>query len=134
MDTCFNALFLDREHGLRATARGTEIDVRLPWYRSLPVSVVEVVAVSVDGKTVAAADTRFEINGKSFALDELPAQYHEFWFVLDSAVVRLPNLQLQPGSEHEVEVQLNVYPPYVPHLTWVTKVRQTIRAQQGAAE
>ena len=129
MDTCFNALLLDAERGLRATPNGIEIDVRLPWYRSLPVSVVEIGSLRVDDQVVAASDIRFEINGKSFDLNELPARSDEFWFVLDAAVLRLPKARFEPGTDHEVELQLNVYPPYVPHLKWVTKVRRTLRAR-----
>jgi hypothetical protein len=129
MDTCFNALLLDAEQGLRATPRGAEIDVRLPWYRSLPVSVVEIGGLKLDDRDVPASDIRFEVNGKSFELQELPKHADEFWFVLDSAVLRLPNTQLQPGKAHEVELQLNLYPPYVPHLKWVTKVRKTLRVR-----
>jgi hypothetical protein len=129
MDTCFNALLLDAEQGLRATPRGTEIDVRLPWYRSLPISVVEVGGLKVDDRDVPASDIRFEVNGKSFDLHDLPAHADEFWFVLDSAVLRLPDARLQPGTDHDVELQLNLYPPYVPHLKWVTKVRKTLRAR-----
>lgn len=129
MDTCFNALLLDAERGLRATPNGAEIDVRLPWYRSLPVSVVEVGSLKVDDQVVASSDIRFEINGKSFDLHELPARFDDVWFVLDSAVLRLPELGLKPGTDHEVELQLNLYPPYVPHLKWVTKVRKTLRAR-----
>jgi len=129
MDTCFNALLLDAERGLRATANGAEIDVRLPWYRSLPVSVVEIGSLKVDDQVLASSDIRFEINGKSFQLHELPARSDEFWFVLDSAVLRLAALRLTPGTDHDVELQLNLYPPYVPHLKWVTKVRKTLRVR-----
>ena len=129
MDTCFNALLLDAERGLRATLKGAEIDIRLPWYRSLPVSVAEVGSLKVDGQDVPSSEIRFEINGKSFELQELPAQPGEFWFVLDAAVLRLPGLHLEPGTDHDVELQLNIYPPYVPHLKWVTKVRKTLRAR-----
>jgi hypothetical protein len=129
MDTWFNALLLDAQNGLRATPRGAEIDIRLPWYRSLPVSVVEVGSLKVDDHEVAANDIRFEVNGKSFALAELPTHAGEFWFVLDSAVLRLPETRVQPGTDHDVELQLNLYPPYVPHLKWVTKVRKTLRAR-----
>ena len=38
------------DNGLRATPTGYRIDVRLPWYRSLPVSTVEVGEVSIDGR------------------------------------------------------------------------------------
>ena len=82
MDTCFNALLLNAERGLRATPNGAEIDVRLPWYRSLPVSVVEVGSLKVDEQDVASSDIRFELNGKSFELQDLPAHSGEFWFVL----------------------------------------------------
>lgn len=129
MDTCFNAMLLDAQNGLRATPRGAEIDVRLPWYRSLPVSVVEVGSLSIDGKDVPSSDIRFEVNGKSFDLHELPQHPGEFWFVLDSAVLRVPEAKLQPGTDHDVELQLNLYPPYVPHLKWVTKVRKTLHAR-----
>lgn len=129
MDTCFNAGLLDAQNGLRATPRGAEIDIRLPWYRSLPVSVVEVGSLSVDGRDVASSEIRFEVNGKTFDLHELPSHPGEFWFVLDSAVLRLPDTKLQPGTDHEVELQLNIYPPYVPHLKWVTKVKKTLRAR-----
>jgi hypothetical protein len=129
MDTCFNALLLNAERGLRATPNGAEIDVRLPWYRSLPVSVVEVGSLKVDEQDVAPGDIRFELNGKSFELKDLPAHSGEFWFVLDAAVLRLPEIRLKPGTDHEVELQLNLYPPYVPHLKWVTKVRRTLRAR-----
>jgi hypothetical protein len=129
MDTCFNALLLNAERGLRATPNGAEIDVRLPWYRSLPVSVVEVGSLKVDEQDVASSDIRFELNGKSFELQDLPAHSGEFWFVLDAAVLRLPEIRLKPGTDHEVELQLNLYPPYVPHLKWVTKVRRTLRAR-----
>lgn len=129
MDTCFNALLLDAERGLRATPKGAEIDVRLPWYRSLPVSVVEIGSLTVDDQVVASSGIRFEINGKSFQLNELPARSDEFWFVLDSAVLRLPDVHLKPGTQHDVELQLNLYPPYVPHLKWVTKLRKSLRAR-----
>jgi hypothetical protein len=129
MDTCFNALLLDAQNGLRATPGGAEIDIRLPWYRSLPVSVVEVGSLKVDDRDVPSSDIRFEVNGKSFDLHELPSNPGEFWFVLDSAVLRLPDTKLQPGTDHDVELQLNLYPPYVPHLKWVTKVRKTLRAR-----
>ena len=129
MDTCFNALLLDSRQGLRATANGAEIDIRLPWYRSLPISVVEIGSLTVDDHDVPPTDIRFEVNGKSFALQDLPTQSGEVWFVLDSAVLRLPRTRLQPGTDHDVELQLNLYPPYVPHLKWVTKVRKTLRAR-----
>ena len=114
MDTCFNALLLDAQNGLRATPRGAEIDIRLPWYRSLPVSVVEIGSLKVDDRDVLSGDIRFEVNGKAFDLHELPTQPGEFWFMLDSAVLRLPATKVEPGTEHEGALQLTLYPAALP--------------------
>lgn len=129
MDNNFSYLLLN-DQGLRAGARGLEIDVRLPWYRSMPVSVVEVASLAVDDHPVAPERIRFEINGKSFQLAELPEQVEEFWFVLDRAVLRVPGLKAEAGTNHRVELQLNLYPPYIPHLTWVTRASKALRANQ----
>jgi len=126
MDNNFSGLLLN-ERGLRSGPQGLEVDVRLPWYRSMPLSVVEVASLSVDGKPVPLQDVRFEINARSFRLDELAGEIGEFWFVLDRAVLRIPGAAAASGSEHRVELQLNLYPPYIPHLTWVTRSTKTLR-------
>ena len=47
------------DNGLRATPTGYRIDVRLPWYRSLPVSTVEVGEVSIDGRVIEPSKVTF---------------------------------------------------------------------------
>jgi hypothetical protein len=116
----------------RASAQGVELGVRLPWYRSLPVSVVEVAELSVDGRAVPVADIRFGINGKTFTLDQLPNLTGEVWFVLDSAIITA-RIALDPAVPHEVALHLNLYPPYIPGLTWVTRGRRTLGAVREAA-
>ena len=37
----------------RCTATGVVLDIRLPWYRSLPLSTVEVASLRVDGREIA---------------------------------------------------------------------------------
>ena len=132
MDNNFSALLLS-DAGLSSGPAGLEIKVRLPWYRALPLSVVEVASLAIDGKAVPADGLRLEINGKSFRLNELPEQIGEFWFVLDAAVVRIPDRQVGVGELHTVDLQLNLYPPYIPHLTWVTQASKSVRvdASQG---
>jgi len=114
----------------RIRADALELGVRLPWYRSLPLSVIEVADLTVDGHPIPHSDMKFEINGKSFSLDALRELTDEVWYVLDSAfiVARVP---LQAGRDHDIALQLNLYPPYIPGLTWVTQARRTIRAPRG---
>lgn len=133
MENNFSSLLLQND-GLRVGPRDIEIDVRLPWYRALPVSVVDVAALTVDGRTIERGDIRFRVNGKTFGLDELADRIEEFWFVLDCAVLQAPIGDLEPGTRHEVEVQLDLYPPYIPHLKWVTRVKRVLTARAGIGE
>jgi hypothetical protein len=128
MDNAYSAdLVVDS--GLVVQPSGVEFDIRLPWYRALPLSVVEIASVRLDGQPVTQQNLRLCVNGKSFALADFPEQTTEFWFVLDNARIRCEGVTADVGTEHRVEVQLNLYPPYIPHLTWVTQGARTMRAR-----
>lgn len=133
MENNFSSLLLQSD-GLRIGRLEMEIDVRLPWYRALPVSVVDVASLTIDGRSIERADIRLRVNGKSFDLDELADHVEEFWFVLDRAVLQAPVAGLEPGTRHEVEVQLDLYPPYIPHLKWVTRAKRMLTARGGLGE
>ena len=98
---------------LRAVDGGFTFGIRLPWYRSVPLSDVEVVSVSVDQMPVAPESIRFAVNGQSWGLGELRRLTKEFWFVTDTAELRASGSKLAPGSEHDVELVIAVYPPYI---------------------
>lgn len=102
------------DRGLVSSARGACLDVRLPWYRSLPLSTVAIESVEVDGVAVPLDTIRFELNGTSWSLVELAEQTDTFWFVLDTAGLVMPGIALQPGSEHSVAASIAIYPPYIP--------------------
>lgn len=98
---------------LRATAGGFSVGVRLPWYRTVPLSTVELVSLKVDERPIDLGSIRFAINGGEWQLQELPALTEEEWFVIDTAELRVRDERLDRGSEHAVEVVLAVYPPYI---------------------
>ena len=97
----------------RMSPDGIELGVRLPWYRSLPLSVVELAELTVDGRPVPANDIRFTINGKSFALDALTDLTEEVWYVLDSGLLTL-HTAVEPvdarlhGHHHVADVEHDV--------------------------
>jgi len=128
MDNKFSALLLS-DTGLRSAPGGLAINIRLPWYRSLPLSVVEVVSLSIDGRAVPTEALGFEINGKSFRHSELADLTGEFWFVLDDAVLRIPGREAAVGEQHDIDLQLNLYPPYIPQLTWATRAKKSLRVE-----
>ena len=102
------------EEGLCQTDRGLSLAMRLPWYRSLPFSTVEIAAVSLDGEAVDLDQVRVEYDGASWSLAEMAEQTDAFWFVRDSAFLLIPGRTLAPGSQHDVALTVNVNPPYIP--------------------
>lgn len=102
------------EEGLAATAGGLKLAMRLPWYRSLPFSVVEVGPLTIDGKAVDLSDARISYDGEEWALADNGERVDTFWFVRDSAFLVLPSLSADAGSTHEVSLNLFVSPPYIP--------------------
>lgn len=102
------------EEGLAATAGGLKLAMRLPWYRSLPFSVVEIGVLEIDGKAVDLSDARISYDGEEWALAENGERVDTFWFVRDSAFLVLPSVKADAGSSHKVSLNLFVSPPYIP--------------------
>ncbi len=100
---------------LRATVDGYEIAARLNWYRSLPLSCVEKVSVSLDGRPVDPGKIRFGINGHEYRLEELDNLVEEFWFVQDTAVLHVLQAgAVASGETHTLEVEITLRFPYIP--------------------
>lgn len=99
--------------GAMQTATGLAIDLRLPWYRSLPLSTVEVGAVEIDRRTVGPAGMTLSLEGKTYPLSALEEQVGHVWYVLDSAILTVPGVDLADGETHEIAITLILYPPYI---------------------
>ncbi len=117
------------DHGLKAVRGGYRIDIRLPWYRSLPVSTVEVGEIEIDGRPVDLSTVTFELEGRREPLAAMPDMTDVVWYVLDSAYLNVPDSSASSGSPHDVVVTLNLYPPYIRGLKRVTRDRLTLTAQ-----
>ena len=102
------------EEGLAASPGGARLAMRLPWYRSLPFSTVEVANLTIDGETVDLSNALIDYDGESWPLAENGEQTNSFWFVRDSAFLVLPGVAPDPGTEHTVALTINVSPPYIP--------------------
>lgn len=108
------AVQIVEDNSLRATADGYELGVRLNWYRSLPLSCIDKVALTLDGKPVDPAATRFEVNGKQFGIDDMQDKIAEFWFVQDTARLHVQQPgKVRPGEAHTVEVEIALRLPYI---------------------
>ena len=123
-------MFVNRvisDDGLTATESGIDIDIRIPWYRSLPLSVVGITDVEIDGRHIPIQDATLEVNGKTFRLGELKDHCNEWWFVLDSGFLHIPGLLLQHDTEHQVRVTISIRPPYIPGFYRLTECTKRMR-------
>jgi hypothetical protein len=98
---------------LRGDAAGYSFDLRIPWYRSLPLSCVEGLEVALDGDAAAAADIAITFNDRTYSLDELPPLYDEWWQVTDAARVAVPRAGGLAAGPHELDVTLALRIPYI---------------------
>ncbi len=102
-----NSLF--QAEDVRRRADGIAVSVQLPWYRSLWLSAVDDVEMTVNGVPVPKDRLRFELQGRSYRIEELPEQSETLWFVADrpDVVAHLDEVPA-PGESITVEVVLTM--------------------------
>ncbi len=101
------------DDALRAFDGGFELDIHLNWYRSLPVSSVATIELTVAGEEIPRDEITVEVNGSSSRLDELPARWDEEWFVLDPATLRVRRPLIRTGERVDVHLKLGSRVPYI---------------------
>ena len=92
---------------------GYLVRICLTSYRSLPLSCLDKIELSVDGEAIAPENMLLVLNGISHKLSDLPKLHHLFWFILDYADLFVESKEpLSPG-EHLVEAMLVTVEPYM---------------------
>ncbi|WP_156761530.1 C-glycoside deglycosidase beta subunit domain-containing protein [Microbacterium karelineae] len=102
-----NSLFSEKD--VRRTDDGIAVSVQIPWYRSLWLSAVDDVDVTVNGEAIPKESLRFALQGRSYRVAELPDQWDTLWFVADRPDVVIPLDRVPaPGESLTVEVVLTM--------------------------
>jgi Domain of unknown function (DUF6379) len=93
---------------------GLGIALTVPWYRSLWLSSVSDIAVSVEGRPIPTEDLRVELGERSYRVDELQDQWDVLWFIQDRLVVVVPlDEPSAEGQQVDVEVTVDLRLPYM---------------------
>lgn len=87
--------------------------LRMPWYRSLPLSSLEGLEVTLDGETVSPDELRISLDGATYALADLPPLHDRWWYVADAAEVRGPWVGALAAGVHELDVTIALRIPYI---------------------
>jgi len=99
---------------LRPHPDGLALRLTLPWYRSLWLSSVSSLDLTVDGEQVASSDLRLELGGHSYAIEELPAQSDTLWFLQEHPLlVARRDSVVAVGEQHEVTLLGQLRLPYM---------------------
>ena len=102
---------------LRASTHAGEpgflIRILLPSYRSLPLSCLERIDLSVDGTAVNPRDITLILNGYSHKLDEMGSLSKIFWFILDKADLFIKRKEPLGSGTHELEGTMVMVEPYM---------------------
>ncbi len=104
---------------LVAVEGGFALEARLPYYRGLGLSMVEDVAVTVDGTTYPREAVRFSVRDTTYTLDEMESCYDNRWNFGERALISVLGAELSPGP-HKVTVAIRKrisYLPFVPTMT-----------------
>ena len=122
------------DDALRVVDDGFELDVHLNWYRSLPLSSVKTVELTVNGEAIPRDEITFVVNGSEHVLDELANHWEEMWFVLDAATLRVRRALVEAGAHADVSIRLGNRIPYIligpdQALEYVTERTKTLVAR-----
>lgn len=103
-----------KDNAVRKTPDGYEVDIHLAWYRSLPLSCVENIELTIDGQTTTRDDIRIIRDDRMLTLEDVAALHEEEWFVQDPLTVKVKSPgAVGKGAQAEVRVSVATRIPYI---------------------
>jgi hypothetical protein len=100
------------ERGPRDRPTTVRAKVRLPWYRSLPLSCIERIEVEIDGRSIPAETIVLRTNGHVHRVAELPQLHEVEWFVLDALDLDLDTAEELASGKHRMALGMQMRIPY----------------------
>jgi hypothetical protein len=93
---------------------GGVVEVRMPYYRGLALSMVEAVDLVVDGRPVPTARTTFTVHGNTYRFDQLPRTTDDRWEMGERAQLAFETDEPLAAGEHDVAVAVRLRISYMP--------------------
>lgn len=93
---------------------GGVVQVRMPYYRGLGLSMVEAVDLTLDGTPIPADRTTFTVHGATYSFADLPTTVDDRWEMGEPADLGFEtDRPVEPG-DHEVAVAVRLRVSYMP--------------------
>jgi hypothetical protein len=94
---------------LRAHPEGVALSLQLPWYRSLWLSAVNTIELSIDGTPVPADRLWFELAGERYPVAGLREHWDTLWYVAEPAtLIAQLDEPLRSGTTHDIDVLADI--------------------------
>lgn len=94
--------------------RGFQVKARLPYYRGLGLSMVENVAVTVDGEAIPREAIRVTLHGNTYTLDEMEHELDDRWEFGEVGTLTVEKPGGLATGEHTVELAPTLRISYLP--------------------
>ncbi|MDQ0693043.1 DUF6379 domain-containing protein [Arthrobacter sp. W4I7] len=102
------------DSSLRAHPDGLALALTLPWYRSLWLSSVSSLKLTVDGQDVPEQDLSLELGGTRYALADLPAKSETLWYLQEHPLlIAKRDTPVVLGGQHTVQLIGELRLPYM---------------------
>jgi sugar phosphate isomerase/epimerase len=99
---------------LRTHSEGLALALTLPWYRSLWLSSVSSLRLTVDGQDIPAENLSLELGGVRYALPDLPAQSETLWYLQEHPLlIATTESPVALGEQHTVRLIGELRLPYM---------------------
>lgn len=99
---------------LRNTDAGVAVDLRIPYYRGLGLSMVERVGLAIDGQPVDPESITFAVHGNEYTLAELETAVDDRWGFHEPATVSIHNAGPLTAGDHDVSASVLLRISYLP--------------------
>ena len=93
---------------------GGRIEVRMPYYRGLGLSMVEAVDLVLDGTSVPPERTTFTVHDNTYTFAELPTVTDDRWEMGERAELTFETDEPLASGEHDVAVRVRLRISYMP--------------------
>jgi hypothetical protein len=99
---------------LRESADGLSVDLRLPYYRGVELSMVTV-DLWVDGEKISRDDLGVEVHGNRYAARDLGTVVDDRWPFTEAATIHVTRAGKLDAGSHEVKARVHVRVAYAPN-------------------
>lgn len=99
---------------LRPHPDGLALALTLPWYRSLWLSSISSLRLTVDGQEIPAEDLALELDGVRYALADLPGQSETLWYLQEHPLlIARTERPVALGGQHAIRLAGELRLPYM---------------------